>query len=227
MIAGHHAAPVPIGYGQAISLEVSDPTAVVAAITKFRASPSGKKMPFDLTLSRIVAGGEPDTTHTVLLTYDNAAQIDQANELQTATRDFAKLQESLADVSERGSMTLFSVLRRNIKEGSVTSTTPVQWLYALEVTDPEAFTQAFDKIWEETANAFPGNTFFGRVLVNGPATATHFVAFQANDMATLLDGIQKTQSTAAMAEYFADAPSFRKVESESVSQAIMAVQAAN
>ncbi len=82
--------------------------------------------------------------------------------------------------------------------------------------------EAFDKIWAATAAAFPGNAFFGEALVNGSNTATHFVSFQANDMQTLLGGIAALQNSPAMAEYFANASSFRSVESETISRVVMA-----
>ena len=46
-----------------------DTPAVVDAITKFRASPTGLKEPANVTLSQIVAGGEPGVTHTILVIY--------------------------------------------------------------------------------------------------------------------------------------------------------------
>lgn len=179
-----------------------------------------------MTLSQIVAGGEPGVTHTILVIYDSTAEIDEANALHAGTSDFPLLLESLRNVSERGSTVLFSLLRSNIKEGAVTSATPASWLYGLTVTDQDAFMEAFDKIWVTVADAFPGNSFFGRVLVNGSNTATHFVNFQANDMQTLLNGIEAMESSPEMAEYFADAPSFRTVESETINRGVMAWPAA-
>ncbi len=221
-LADQHEMAGPLGYGQAISMNASDPAAIVDAISKFRASATGQKNPANVSLSQVVAGGEPGVTHTILVTYDTAAEIDQSNAINAASRDFAQAVETMQSASERRGTVLFSLLRRNIKEGAVTSSTPVSWLYALTVTDQEAFMEAFDKIWAATAAAFPGNAFFGEALVNGSNTATHFVSFQANDMQTLLSGMAALENSQVMAEYFANAASFRSIESETISRGVMA-----
>ena len=218
--ADHHM-PASLGYGQSYSLSVSDPAALVGAITKFRASPTGKNSPSRVVINQIIAGGESGATHTIGVFFDSAADIDKGRAMNQGSKDLAAATAVLQSSSERLSVSLFSVLRRNVKEGAVTSENPVSLTYGLAVTDPAAFLAAFDKIWASTASAFPGNAFFGINMANGESGATHFVSFQANDMATLLNGIQELQASAEMAEYNANAPSFRSVASESISIRIM------
>ena len=69
--------------------------------------------------------------------------------------------------------------------------------------------------------SFPGNAFFGTTLVNGDDASTHFVSFTANNMETLLGGMNEMLASAEMAEYRSTAASFRTVEGESINRRLL------
>ena len=69
--------------------------------------------------------------------------------------------------------------------------------------------------------SFPGNAYFGTVLANGESAATHFVSFTANDMETLLGGMEELLSSDAMVEYSASAASFRTIVGESINRRLL------
>jgi hypothetical protein len=97
--------------------------------------------------------------------------------------------------------------------------------YFLNVNDPAAFTAAIDKVWNSDAGkAFPGNRFMGRAIANGSNSATHVITFQANDMATLLNGVAAMQASPEMATYLKTAGSFRTIESEAISRVMWTSQ---
>jgi hypothetical protein len=217
----HEQAPSVLAYGQAYILNASDPAGVVSAITNYRNSADGAKSPASVSLSQVVGGGIPGTTHTILVSFPSGAAMDEGNRLNADSPMFAETSRALQEASERHSVVMFSLLRNSAKEGAVTSQNPVSWLYSLTVTDQQAFQAAFDKLWTSVAADFPGNVVFGAVLADGPSSATHFISFQANDMATLLSGMEAVNTSDAAIEYFASASSFRSVASETISRTVM------
>ena len=71
--ADDHAAPsAPVGmvYG----LDVSDPQAFAAAMTKYWGSPTGEKNPGIAILRQVVAGGESPISHVVSVVYPPTRQ---------------------------------------------------------------------------------------------------------------------------------------------------------
>jgi len=208
---------LPFGYAQMITLEVSDPAALLAAMQKFRSSPLGMKNPSGVSLNQFYANGESEATHSIVVTYPNAAAIDAARAMNMGSKEWAEAGATFQAVTDNASASLSTLLNAKIKEGAVTSANPVSMNIALSVSDPSAFMTAFNKLWDSgAANAFPGNSYFVNVLANGESAVTHAVVFQANDMATLLDGMEKLQSSADMAAYLKNASSFRTIVSRTV-----------
>jgi hypothetical protein len=53
-------------------------------------------------------------------------------------------------------------------------------------------------------------------MASGESDVTHAVVFQANDMATLMQGFQDIQSSPEMAAYLSNAANFRRIVSRTV-----------
>jgi hypothetical protein len=219
-LAAHH---LPFEYAQVYTLQVSDPAALLGAMQKFRSSPTGMKNPSGVSLSQFVANGEDPSTHSIIVSYPSGAAMDAARSMNQGSNDWAEASQTFQSVSEFRSSAVFQLMNAVVKEGAVTSPNPVSMNIMLEVTDQAAFMSAFDKIWNsESAKAFPGNRYLGSALANGQSRATHVVAFQANDMATLLSGMQKMQSSPEMAAYLKKAGSFRRVDGETIGVSVWA-----
>jgi hypothetical protein len=214
-LADHHETG-PIGYAAIYSLKVSDPAAIAAAMTKVRTSKELAASPSGVSLSQVIAGGASGVTHTVGVFYDSLADMDAAQAMNAGSKVIAEVGPVFRSASERLTVDLLALQRRSVKEGAVTAENPVNFVYQLSVTDQAAFMTAFDNIWDSVTKSFPGNVFFGTSLVNGTSKATHFVTFVANDMETLIGGVQAMQSSPEMADYMANAASFRTVEAEIV-----------
>lgn len=208
---------LPFGYAQMITMKVNDPAALLGAMQKFRSSPTGMKTPSAVSLNQFIADGESEATHSIVVMYPDAAAIDASRSMSRGTRDWAEAGATVQAASENVSSSLSALLKARIKQGAVTSTNPVSMNFALAVSDPDAFMAAFDRLWNSSASdAFPGNSYLVNVLAAGESGITHAVVFQANDMATLLSGMETLQSSADMATYLKTAGSFRSVVSRTV-----------
>lgn len=220
-VAADNHATGPVGYGLSYILKVSDPAAIAGVMTEVRTTDLGKDSPSSVSLNQLVAGGERGATHTIGVFYRSAENIDKSDAMNAAMNVGQKIGPIFQAASERLQVVLWTMTRNSVKEGAVTADNPVSMGYLLEVTDQGAFMNAFDPLWDSVTKSFPGNVAFGTVLANGSSPATHWVNFNANDMQTLLEGVQAMQSSPAMAAYMAKAPSFRTVVGESVNRRLL------
>jgi hypothetical protein len=221
--ADHHEPPPPQTlYGQSYSLVVSDPAALIEAMQSYRASETGQKMGSNVALSQNIANGDLASTHTINVFYPSIEAMSAAIALQNSSADTAAFRRTISQIVTGESDNVFTVLRATNREGAVTSESPVTMLFGLEVTDQAAFMSAFDGIWNSQAAAdFPGNMFFGQVLAMGQNESTHWVSFQANDLQTLLTGMEAFMGSDDFARYGANAGSFRRVTNRSISQTVL------
>jgi hypothetical protein len=212
--AAHH---LPFEYGQMYTLKVSDPAALLAAMQKFRNSPIGKQNPSGVSLNQFIANGESDATHSISVTYPTAAAMDASRKMNAGSPEVAEVGKVFQSVSEPESSGLFMLMKAEIVEGAITSANPVSMSIGLAVTDQAAFMAAIDKLWDSKASkAFPGNRYMVNVMASGESDVTHAVVFQANDMATLMQGFQDIQSSPEMAAYLSNAANFRRIVSRTV-----------
>jgi hypothetical protein len=194
-------------YGQSITLEVQNPTAVVAAMNRFNSSESGKAYPGTVLLNEMVAGGETNVTHQISVFFPSSAALDASNTNSVGNPDamaFGMTMQQSASIAGRG---LFRMMRG---KGNVSTPGAVTYQIQLEVTDRAAFMKAFDRLWTSDAFAnFPGGIYFGDTMGNGTNPSTHWVSFVAPNLETLYAGMDAIQGSAAMAAYSKNANQFR------------------
>ena len=220
--ADNHAQPTV--YGQYYAVVVADPGAVVAAMTKYRQSATGRKLSSNVTLSANIANGTDLATHTVAVFYPSAAamQSDMANSLGSADRDaFIGSMNQAASIEAEN---VFTQTQAKINDEGLGGVGMATMLFGLTVHDNARFSAAFDTIFNsKAAAAFPGNMFSGQVVAMGDVPGTHWVSFQSKDLGTLLSGVEAFMSSSDFAAYAKDANEFRKVEGRYVSQVILAL----
>lgn len=218
--ADHHVQPTFVG--QSYSLIVSDPAALVAAMTKYRNSATGQKMQSQVVLSRNIANGQLEGTHTINVFYLSAAAMDAGMKLLATSPDTAEFRRAMIGAARPESDNVFTMLKSKINEGALTSDTPMSMLFGLNVTDQAAFMSSLNQIWEsEAAGEFPGSMFFGQVIAMGDNNSTHWVSFQANDMQTLLAGVEAFMSSDDFMSYAKNASNFRSITNRSISQEVL------
>jgi hypothetical protein len=190
-------------------------------MTEVRTTDLGRNNPSTVVLNQLVAGGEPGATHIIGVFYQSAANIDAAQAMNEAMKVGEKMGPVFQAASERLQVVMWTLLRASAREGAVTSDNPVSMGYLVQVTDQSAFMAAFDPLWKNLEETFPGNLAFGSVLADGASPGTHFIQFTANDMETLLGAMQAFQTSEAMAAYMELAPSFRSIVSESIIRRVL------
>ncbi len=224
-IADDHAAQElqATAYGQAYALEVSNPTGVVTALTRYKASSSSMKFPGNILLNEVVADGESRTTHQINVFFPSASAMDQMAPSSEPNADGLLMFSTMQASAEPVGSFLFTMERGR---GALSEPGNLTLLIALQVTDVPAFTKAFDRLWNsEAARDFPGGIYFGSFLANGDDPATHWVSFVAQDMATLTSGMDALQGSSAMAAYLGKAEDFRKVTRTTLARTLLALRA--
>ena len=206
-------------YGQSITLEVQNPTAVVAAMNRFNSSESGKAYPGTVLLNEMVAGGETNVTHQISVFFPSSAALDASNTNSVGNPDamaFGMTMQQSASIAGRG---LFRMMRG---KGNVSTPGAVTYQIQLEVTDRAAFMKAFDRLWTSDAFAnFPGGIYFGDTMGNGTNPATHWISFVAPNLETLYAGMDAIQGSAAMAAYSKNANQFRNYSANYVTRTLL------
>ena len=215
-------APAPIMYGQSYSIIVSDPAAVVAALTKYRNSETGKASQSMVALSMNVANGEYESTHGINVFYANPAAMDATNAALAGSKDAAEFRDAMNTAAVIESENVFTMLRSVVNSEAAATNNPLSMLFGLNVTDAEAFNTALATLVDsDAAKAFPGNLYFGQTLAMGDSDVTHWASFQADSMDNLLNGLSKFMASADFAVYAKDADDFREIENRMVTRELM------
>ena len=225
-MADDHAPAQPTIYGQYYSIVVSDPAAVVEAMTNYRNSATGQKMPSSVSLSQNIANGELAGTHSINVFYPSPEAMDANMRLASGSSDTAEFQKAMQGAANLESENLFTMQISKINQEGMEN--PVGMLFGLNVTDQAAFMKALNKLFDSNAAAaFPGNMFFGQIIAMGDTEGTHWVSFQSSSLGALLAGVDTFMSSSDFAAYAKNANSFREVTSRMVSRQILSLQPAN
>jgi hypothetical protein len=219
-LADNHAPPTV--YGQYYGIVASDPQAVVAAMTRYRASPTGQKLKSTVTLSANVANGTDGATHTISVFYPSAAAMESDLKASRDTSDWAAFVAAMSEAATIESENVFTQTRGRINDEQLSSTGSSTMLFGLTVSDPARYSAALETILNSAAAAaFPGNMTSGTVVAMGSVPGTHWVAFQAKDLGTLLSGVEAFMNSADFAQYSRNAAEFRKVEGRYISSSLL------
>lgn len=219
-LADSHAQPTV--YGQYFAIVVSDPEAVVAAMTKYRKSATGQKLSSTVALNANIANGRDQATHTVSVFYTSAAAMEADMAASMGSSDRAAFVDAMNNAATIEAENVFTQTNARTNDESVGGPGSANMLFGLTVFDAERYSKELDKILNsDAAAAFPGNMSSGTVVAMGEVPGTHWVAFQAKDMATLLSGVEAFMSSSDFAEYAEDASEFRRVEGRYISRNVL------
>ena len=219
-LADNHAEPTI--YGQYFGVIASDPEAVVAAMTKYRKSATGQKLSSTVTLNANVANGRDQATHTVSVFYPSPAAMEADMKASMGSADRAAFVSAMGNAATIETENVFTQTHSKINDESLGGTGSATMLFGMTVYDAGRYTTALETILKsDAAAAFPGNMNSGTVVAMGEVPGTHWVAFQAKDMGTLLSGVEEFMSSNDFAAYAKDASEFRKIEGRYLSRAIL------
>ena len=208
--------------GAVAGFVVSDPEAVVAAMTKYRQSATGQKLSSTVTLSANVANGTDQATHTISVFYPSAAAMEADYQASVGTNDRAAFLSAMRGAATIETENVFTETHNLVNDENLIGVGSVTALFGLTVFDVGRYQSALETLLNSNAAAaFPGNMSAGTVVAMGDVPGTHWVAFQAGDMGKLLSGVEAFMSSSDFANYAKGAAEFRKVEGRYISRGIL------
>ncbi len=219
-LADNHSQPTV--YGQYLGIVVSDPGAVVEAMTRYRQSATGQKLSSTVILNANVANGRDQATHTISVFYPSAAAMEADYKASMGSSDRAAFVAAMQKVATIETQNVFTQTHSRINNESLGGGQGATMLFALTVTDAARYAKALEDILDsDAAEAFPGNMTSGTVVAMGEDPGTHWVGFQAEDMGNLLTGVEAFMNSKDFADYSKEASEFRSVEGRYISRGVM------
>jgi len=124
-----------LGLAQSVGIKydinATNPAAVVAAMDKFAASPTGQAGPGTVILFQYIVNGESSATHNFVVNYPNLEAMDANFARNAMSQDWATFLAELAAVSEQvGTLMFRSTGITNGDPSSITSPTSAgNWIF--------------------------------------------------------------------------------------------------
>ena len=200
-------------------MQVSDPSAVVAAMSEFQNSETAKDRKVTVTLKQIISNGTNPATHAVSVLYQSAAHMDSSRAALAQSKDWAKMQRAMSSVTTAVSESVFRTT--GITGGSadnITSKNPVHRYISMNVRDPAKYVEAWQKLQSSRSGDNGASTII-QVMAAGDMGITHVVSLSANSMADLMSG---NQNDAAWREFLASVRDIRDVVDDAIVVDLMA-----
>ena len=179
-----------LGLAQSVGIKydisATNPAAVIAAMDKFAASPTGQAGPGIVTLFQYIVNGESSATHNFVVNYPNLEAMDANFARNAMSQDWATFLAELAAVSEQvGTLMFRSTGITNGDPSSITSPTSAgNWIF-MNVQDPVTYADAWQDLGNSNNNLQGTNSLL-EIIADGTGGVTHAIIQTANNMASLL-----------------------------------------
>lgn len=147
---------------------------LIAAIEKFMATEAGKEMPGTMSLMASVIDGADPSTHSIITSTDSLAARETWLQKHQPGAAWTELVNSFVALTDLGSTSrmIFQKTWGDGGEGDV-----VWHLYALDVSDPAAYSKALDKLMASaTGKQFPGSLWLSSIAAAGMGSASHVLS---------------------------------------------------
>ena len=207
---------VQSSFGQAVfqsfDLVVSDPAAVVAAMDKYQASPTGQSNTSIAILYQYVAAGDNMATHAVNIVHSSPEEMDANLERNQGSSDQAAF---FAEVSQVATITrrwMGQILLTGGSVDNLTNPNPAAMAYFMSVSDPAAYAQAFSNFIGQNEDV--GQSFLSSIMADGEDPATHVVLNYGNSLGELV--MNQPQALDGWSDYASDVRDLRTVEATAV-----------
>ena len=196
---------------QTYDLVVSDPAAVVAAIDKYQASPTGQSNSASVVLYAYVAAGDNLATHAINVVHPSPSDMD-ANLALNESQDQAVFLAEMREVATVTSRAMGETLLIGGNPENITSANPAVMRYLMSVSDPAAYAQAFSSFLGQNPDI--GVSYLSSMMADGTNPETHVVLNYANSVGELF--INQPQTLEGWAEYSSAVKGLRTIESTAI-----------
>ena len=207
---------VQTSFGQAVfqsfDLVVSDPAAVVAAMDKYQASPTGQSNTSIAILYQYVAAGDNMATHVVNIVHSSPEEMDANLERNQGSSDQATF---FAEVNQAATVTrrwMGQILLTGGSVDNLTNLNPAAMAYFKSASDPAAYAQAFSNFIGQNEDV--GQSFLSSIMADGEDPATHVVLNYGNSLGELV--MNQPQALDGWSDYASDVRDLRTVEATAV-----------
>jgi hypothetical protein len=207
---------VQTSFGQAVfqsfDLVVSDPAAVVAAMDKYQASPTGQSNTSIAILYQYVAAGDNMATHVVNIVHSSPEEMDANLERNQGSSDQATF---FAEVNQAATVTrrwMGQILLTGGSVDNLTNPNSAAMAYFMSVSDPAAYAQAFSNFIGQNEDV--GQSFLSSIMADGEDPATHVVLNYGNSLGELV--MNQPQALDGWSDYASDVRDLRTVEATAV-----------
>ena len=197
---------------QSFDLVVSDPAAVVAAMDKYQASPTGQSNTSIAILYQYVAAGDNMATHVVNIVHSSPEEMDANLERNQGSSDQATF---FAEVNQAATVTrrwMGQILLTGGSVDNLTNPNSAAMAYFMSVSDPAAYAQAFSNFIGQNEDV--GQSFLSSIMADGEDPATHVVLNYGNSLGELV--MNQPQALDGWSDYASDVRDLRTVEATAV-----------
>ena len=210
-------------YGMAFEFRATNPAAVAGSMQSFMASEYGQNRQVSVSLVQNVSNGTNMATHQINVLYPTPETMEASAARNSASADWMRYMMTMRDSIEPVGENLFTIEMAKLNEGLANTPGAVGMLTTFQVTNAKEFMSAFEKLMSsDTANNWPGDIYFGRVIGAGETEATHWVNAISKDMATLLKANTAMMSSKDMATYSRAVADAREFVSQSIQRVALA-----
>ena len=210
-------------YGMAFEFRATNPAAVAGSMQSFMASEYGQNRQVSVSLVQNVSNGTNMATHQINVLYPTPETMEASAARNSASADWMRYMMTMRDSIEPVGENLFTIEMAKLNEGLANTPGAVGMLTTFQVINAKEFMSAFEKLMSsDTANNWPGDIYFGRVIGAGENEATHWVNAMSKDMATLLKANTAMMSSKDMAAYSKEVANAREFVSQSVQRVALA-----
>ena len=163
-------------------ITANNPPAVVAAMDKFNSSDCGKASPSTVALMGEAFNGDEPSTHTFVVTYEGAQEIDETLAIINACPEYAEFLTEMAAVS----VPTEQILNKVVYEGGDWTEERAFAVFEMNVRNEASYLEAYKKFTDASIASGQLTGAFGLQRSIASTDYTHFAFIAESNMADLM-----------------------------------------
>ena len=163
-------------------IAANNPPAVVAAMDKFNASDCGQASPSTVALMGEAFNGDEPSTHTFVVTYEGAQEIDETLAIINACPEYAEFLTEMAAVS----VPTEQILNKVVYEGGDWTEERAFAVFEMNVRNEASYLEAYKKFTDASIASGQLTGAFGLQRSIASTDYTHFAFIAESNMADLM-----------------------------------------